>query len=152
MLENKIEGLKEEIRTEEAKINTSKEMIAGQEAHIKELEVFRRRLLKIEGVKYFQNIGNAEEIAALANRFRLRDFLDVLSKIGIIFTSGEEMERILNLTLWQSMYIFFADLTPLEEKTKTSSGAEDPGQASEKTEEANSAFPVDFTKGGLRPL
>lgn len=149
MIEEKIKEMQEQIERLKENISGSEVEILEIGKKIAEFKAMEERLRRIHKVRYRENLGNSEKIADLANRYYLRDLLDVIAKIADTNLSfSAEAMPLMNLTIWQGMYLLLGDFGPIEEKVQASTGPEDPQPADEeKTGAGEVSAPVVFTNG-----
>lgn len=112
MIEERIEEINREILKEENRIGESRTAIEEKRKELKELEVLEKRLDRIHHIRFRENLGDTGKIADLANKFCLRDILYAIEKLtGINLNPPHKALPLLNLTIWQGMFLLLGDHT-----------------------------------------
>lgn len=110
MIGNKIRNIGEEIVMEEKKMVDFQASINKKKKEIEDLEVLKKRLLNIYHIRYKENIGDPEKINNLVNQYCLKDLLEIIAKLTDTNLSyNADMIPLMNLTIWQGVYLFFGD-------------------------------------------
>jgi hypothetical protein len=124
MLEEKIRAAQEIIQANEKNIEAQRGDIDKQRQDIENLSLLQQRLQRIHVIRYLENLGNFEHIASLANKTIVKDFLQDLDLLVDTRAPGISDLPLLQLTLWQMLYLLYGDLTELDKKLNRAEAAE----------------------------
>lgn len=124
MIDEKIRAAQEIIEANEKNIELQRRDIDRQRQEIEKLSLLQKRLQWIHAIRYRENSGNLEHIASLANKTKVKDFLQDLDLLVNTRDIGISDMPLLQLTLWQMLYLLYGDLTELDKKLNRAEAAE----------------------------
>jgi hypothetical protein len=124
MLANKIQAAQEIIQVNEKNIETQRGDIEKQKEEIARLFILQKRLQRIYTIKHLEILGNFERIASLANKTIVKDFIQDLGLLVDIKNPGISELPLLQLTLWQMIYLLYGDHTEMDKKFPRAEAAE----------------------------
>lgn len=118
MIEENIKAIEKEIAEQEKRITESHDTITEKKKEIEKLQILKKRLQKIHSIRHYSNIGSVERIVELANQYRLQDLLSMIANAaGIRIDYPTGAMPLMNLTVWQGLFLFFGDHTEIDKKS-----------------------------------
>jgi hypothetical protein len=106
----KRQAIQDDIAQQKKTIEEANEEIEIKLKQDEELIDLEKRLQRLSTIRYFENIADADKVAALTNVVRLRDLIEKLEKLGIVQANWQPETIFLgDLSTWQTMFLLFGD-------------------------------------------